>query len=420
MKNSSVRIRPSKLFGNVVLSGAKNSVLKLQAASILTSDTIFIENAPVGITDFNIHNEMLVALGKNTNIQGTSLTINEPQQLQTDLNWAGDSIRNTLLILGTLLARFHKGKVPLPGGCKLGDRKFDLHIMAMEKLGARIWEHESGDYLCAESNGRLKGSDIFLPIRSTGATENAILMGVLAEGRTRVWNPHVRPEILDLIFLLQKMGAQIEVRGQESIIVDGVDALGGASHRVIPDNMEALTFLVACAITGGEVEIADFPFGDLEIPLIHLSSSGLKYYRSNCGKDLIVHNSRVYPFDVATGPYPGINSDMQPIFAALGVVARGESHIADLRFFGRFKYAEELQKLGADISTKGSTLTIRGGVPLIGTTISATDLRGGAAAMLCGLVAKGETVVTNFGQVLRGYDNIVKKLQDLEVGIKVL
>src|SRR5690606_15696866 len=194
----------------------------------------------------------------------------------TELIWDKRSIRNTLLILGAVTAKYGHGKVPLPGGCKLGDRKFDLHIMLLQKLGARVWEEDG--YLCAESNGKLKASNIFLPIRSTGATENSIICASLAIGTTRIFNPHIRPEIIDLIHLLKKMGAKITICGQDYIEVTGVDYLKGTKHTVIPDNMEALTWMIGAAVTNGEVEIENFPFHHLEVPLIHLRESGLKFF----------------------------------------------------------------------------------------------------------------------------------------------
>jgi UDP-N-acetylglucosamine 1-carboxyvinyltransferase len=407
---SEIKITPQILNGSISVSGAKNSSLRFLAASLLTNEKLKLYNMPTKILDHIVHVEMLEHLGKNIEILGSSVIIEE-SDIKNSLIWEKRSIRNSLLILGALLTRNGFGKVPLPGGCKLGERKYDLHVKAMEMLGASVWEE--GEYLCAESKGRLKGNDIFLSIRSTGATENSILMATLAEGTTRIWNPHIRPEIIDLIALLKKMGAKIEVRGQESIIVEGVESLHGAEHKCIPDNVEALTWVVAGAVAGGEIEIKNFPLKHLEVPLIHLREAGLKYYISEDRDSVIVRKSEVYPIDIATGPYPGINSDMQPLFAVYGLMAKGESRIIDLRFPGRYGYAEELAKMGAEYEIKGDLLILKGGKKLKGAEVKALDLRAGAALIIAGLVAEGETKITNFEQVERGYENVAIKLRDL-------
>jgi len=247
--SAKVEVKKSKLMGEVTVSGAKNSSLKLLTASILTNGNVEILNTPNSILDFRIHVEMLRVLGKEIIETSNSILIKE-KVLENELNWNDRSIRNTLLILGSLLTRTGYGKVPLPGGCKLGERKYDLHVDAMESMGAKVWEE--GEYLFAKAENGLVGTEIKLPIRSTGATENAILMGTLAKGTTRVWNPHIRPEILDMIDMLNSMGANIRVNGQESIIIEGVDGLSSVTHKCIPDNMEALTFVIAAAITNSK------------------------------------------------------------------------------------------------------------------------------------------------------------------------
>lgn len=409
-------INPSRLSGEVRISGAKNSSLRLLAASLLTSETVHLTNYPSSLLDAQLHVEMLEALGKRCKLIGENeIEISEFCSPQSELIWEKRSIRNTLLILGALTARTGRGKVPLPGGCKLGDRKHDIHIMVLETLGARVWEEDN--YLCAEAAGhrKLQGSDIFLPLRSTGATENSLLMACLAEGTSRIWGPHIRPEILDLISFLRKLGAEIEVRGQESIVVTGIRDPGGATHEVIADNIEALTWLIGAAVTAEDVEIVDFPFEHLEVPLIHLRESGVRFYRLN--NRLIVRGSRCYPVDISTGPYPGINSDMQPLFAVFGAVAKGESRIIDLRFPGRYAYAEELAKMGMKYQTKDNLLIIEGGQPLRGAEVEALDLRAGAALMIAGLIADAPTTINRAWQIFRGYDQLEKKLAQL--GAKV-
>lgn len=411
---SRVKVQKSVLNGEVTISGAKNSSLRLLAATILTDKNIELNNVPNGISDFKVHLEMLEVLGKSVETIGSTAFIKNAVNTGT-LNWDKRSIRNTLLILGALLTKTGYGKVPLPGGCKLGDRKFDLHIMAIEKMGAKVWEEDG--YLVAEVKDRLLGADIHLRIRSTGATENSILMGTLAKGKTKVWNPHIRPEIIDLVDMLNSMGAKITVNGQESIEIEGVEALHGTTHKCIPDNMEALTFAIATAITGGEVEIHNFPLEHLEIPMIYLRESGLKYYVSEDRNSIIVKKSNIYPMEIATGPYPSLNSDMQPLFAIYGLVAQGESRITDLRFPGRYEYAQALNDMGAHTEVDGDMLKIFGGEKLTGAEAKSLDLRAGAAFVLAGLVADGETIVTDYEQVERGYEDFIIKLKKLGANI---
>lgn len=411
--NSKILVTKSKLEGKVKLSGAKNCALRLLAASLLTEETIELTNSPNELLDMKIHIEMLEALGKVCKTQRGQLLISETNII-SELKWTKRSIRNTLLILGALTTRTGQAKVPLPGGCKLGERKYDIHVMLLESLGAKVWEES--DYLCAEVKGKLKGCDIFLPMRSTGATENGIIMATLAEGKTTIWNPHIRPEIIDLVKLLNNMGAKIKVYGQKCITIEGVEYLRGIRHEVIKDNMEALTWAIGAVITNGDVEIEDFPFEHLETPLIHLRESGMKYYMGN--NSLIVRGGESFPIDISTGPYPGINSDMQPLFAVYGAMCKGESKIIDLRFPGRYAYVEELAKMGVDYEIEGSFLKINGGKALNGANVNALDLRAGIALLLAGLTASGETLIDNGWQIYRGYEYLDEKLFHLGVEIK--
>ncbi len=401
-------VEPSRLEGVVELSGAKNSALKLVAASILTDEALHLEGFPSKLTDVNVMLDMVGTLGKEVargektvGIHGVcSSTSIEPQ---------ARSVRTSLLLLAALIARYGEGAVPVPGGCQIGERKYDLHQLVLESLGARIWE-ENG-LLLGSSKGRLKGESIRLPIRSTGATESALLAGSIAEGTTTIWNPHVRPEVLDLVSLLEKMGAHIRVYGQERIEIEGVEGLYGARHRVIVDNMEAFTFLVAAAVTDGHVEILGFPTRDLEVPLIFARAAGVHLYQGRAS--LIVSGGEHWPVEISTGPYPGINSDMQPLFAVLGSCAVGESRITDLRFPDRFGYVAELKRFGGEYKVEGNLLTIKGGAARTGATVRALDLRCGAALLTAGMAAKGVTRILNAQQIDRGYEYIVGKLQGL-------
>ncbi|MCQ4306544.1 UDP-N-acetylglucosamine 1-carboxyvinyltransferase [Pseudomonas stutzeri] len=409
-------IETSKLEGVVNVSGAKNSVLKLLTCSILTEDLVELENFPGTLSDAEIHLQMLRILGKECVVVEDTVRIKENSILANELIWTDRSIRNTLLILGALVARFGYGKVPLPGGCKLGDRAYDLHVHVLQELGATVWEDD--DYLYAQAPKKgLIGADIHLVIRSTGATENAIIAGTLASGKTTIWNPHIRPEIIDMVNVLNKMGALIRVYGQERIEVVGVERLRGVTHTVMPDNMEAITWLVGAVITRGDVEIRNFPAKDLEVALIHLKESGVKLYVES--NSVIVRGGCPYPLEISTGPHPGINSDVQPIFAAFAACAKGQSTIVDLRFAGRYGYVVEMAKMGLAYEIVGNALKIHGsGDQLSGAKVKATDLRAGAALSLCGLTASGVTEISDAWQIERGYDRFVEKLLRLNATVR--
>ncbi|WP_439881740.1 UDP-N-acetylglucosamine 1-carboxyvinyltransferase [Pontibacter sp. MBLB2868] len=412
-----LKVSKTVLQGTVKVSGAKNSALKLIAASLLTDEPVELYNFPNNLLDVEIHLQMLKHLGKSYNIKNDYVIIKEnDNQLLTELIWDERSIRNTLLILGALTTRLGFGKVPLPGGCKLGDRKFDLHVMVLEQLGAKVWEEDG--YICARSEGRLIGNNIYLPLRSTGATENGIIIGTLSKGTTIIWNPHIRPEILDLIGMLNKMGAKIKVYGQKCIEIQGVEKLKGVKHEVIPDSVEALTWAIGSVVTNGDVEILNFPFEHLEVPLAFLRESGMKYYRG--GDSIIVRGGVPYPIEISTGPYPGINSDMQPLFAIYGACSQGESKIVDLRFPGRYGYANELNKMGVQYKVDGDMLVINGGAELKSAAVKALDLRAGVALLLAGMLTEGVTTIENAWQIRRGYENIETKLAGLNCKIEYL
>ena len=416
-----IEVQPARLHGKVRVSGAKNSVLRLMAASLLTDEPVVLHNYPATLLDAIVHKDMLEVLGKQCSGDELMLRIEEGSAPPSTLDWTGRSIRNTLLILGALTARTGRGAVPLPGGCSIGsaggDRAYDLHVMLLEKMGATVFE-EDGFLVAQAPEVGLRGAEIQLPIRSTGATENAIISGCLAGGVTRIWNPHIRPEILDLIEMLNAMGGEITVYGQEHIEVVGKSSLRGVTHNVVPDNVEALTWLVGAAVTNGEVEIEDFPFDHLEVPLIFLRESGAKLYRHD--NNLIIRGCDCYPLELSTGPYPGINSDMQPILAVYAAKARGQSKFVDLRFPGRYGYALELNKMGLNSRTDGNMLIIDGGRPLKGAEVTALDLRAGISLSLAGLFAEGNTVVNDAWQITRGYDRFFEKMLSLGANIRQL
>jgi UDP-N-acetylglucosamine 1-carboxyvinyltransferase len=390
-----VAIRGGKIRGVVELSAAKNSMLRLLVASILTSGRVELRPFPHSMLDADILRKMLVRMGKTARFEGDALILEEPAGLSSELRWEDRSVRSTVLMAAAMLSRFGKAVVPNPGTVDA-----------------------DGEYLLVDAPNGLVGTDIYLPIRSTGATESGILAGCLAKGTTTIWGPHVRPEILDLIEMLNKMGADIAVYGQERIVINGVKELRGVVHDCVSDNVEALTWVVAAAVTGGDVEIRNFPTTHLEIPLIFLRESGVRLFIE--GSTVIVRHSKCFPIDISTGPYPGINSDMQPLFAAFALFAKGESRIIDLRFPGRYAYAGQLALMGAKTAVDGNMLRIFGGEALKGTDVRATDLRAGIALLIAALNAEGTTVIDEAWQIERGYDRIWEKLTSLGIDYEIL
>jgi len=412
--NKKIIVNNSTVSGSLFLSGAKNSALRMLAASMLTEDDIILNNCPTNLIDMRIHCEMLRMLNKNISIDGNRLTISEHKQPIFELNWQGQSIRNTLIILGALLARFGVAKVPLPGGCKLGIRPFDLHEIIFRKMGASVWY--DNDYIYAESKGKLQGTEVYLPIASNGATENSVIAGCLAEGVTSVRNAHITPEILDLISLLRKMGAKIFIINH-SIIINGVSRLSGAEHTIIYDNVEAITYVIAAAITGGELKITNFPIKVLGNILYKLQKIGIDF--NHTGNDLqVIGRRRYYSFDVCASVYPAIYSDMQPLFASLALFAQGKSTICDFRWPSRYHYVPEIQKLGAKTYVKDDKLYIAGNNELIGTQLNANDIRSGASLLLAALGAHGPSTIHNAWQIDRGYECIVDKLRLINCDIE--
>ncbi|NLR93938.1 UDP-N-acetylglucosamine 1-carboxyvinyltransferase [Flammeovirga agarivorans] len=418
MENFIYKITPSKLNGTVNVSGAKNSALRLLAASILTDRDVTLENNPNELLDVKIHVEMLEALGKNISIEADRILIKD-ESFNNELVWNKRSIRNTVLIAGALFARSGYASVPLPGGCQLGDRKIDIHLDIFEKFGAKInfETGETNDTLMLTKETELVGQDIHLPIRSTGATENSILIGSLAKGTTRIFNPHVRPEVLDLLDLVSKMGAKVEVFGQDYIQITGI---GGQStpitpivHEVVPDNVEAITWLMMAIVNKSKMEIKNFPYAHLVVPMQFLleGNSGISF--DEASQTLSVDGKNATSFEIATGPYPGINSDMHPIFAAYGTFAMSNSVVTELRFFDRFQYLEEMAKLGANIVQDKNTITISGNIKVKSETVRATDLRGGMAVLMLLNEGTDTATITEAFQIERGYNNFVTKFNAL-------
>ncbi len=409
---SALRIQPCRPEGVVRLSGAKNSALRLLVASVLTEHPVLIRRFPSDLLDVKTQITMLERLGKSVTVADGSALVEEPSGLDTDLAWEDRSIRNTLLLLGALVARFGEGRVPLPGGCDLGSRPFDLHEGLFRTVGAEMWQE--GDYLCARlPKGRVSGGLFTSPIRSTGVTENAILLGALNPDGLELRNPHLRPEVLDLVALVRSLGATVEIDGAHSIRVSGPTELGFAAQDVIPDRDEAVTWVAAAIIGRGTIRIDDFPLNETRVAREYLSYAGAETFVSECS--VIVESQGPQPFDLQVGSHPGVHSDMNPLFGAIAGLARGRSEIRDSRYPERFGYLRELGKLGLSTRVKDGHAIVDGDGRLSGGELRATDLRGGMALILAAIGADEPVTIRDCWQVLRGYSEVTTKLTDLGI-----
>jgi UDP-N-acetylglucosamine 1-carboxyvinyltransferase len=406
----------NRLEGTVTLSGAKNSALKILCASVLTSEKIRLFNLPAGMEDIKVQIDMLRSLGAKVTIHNDVSSIDNSSISRWDVRLdCRKSIRTSLLLLGSLLGRFGRARVPIPGGCKIGVRKYDLHVYALECLGAKVRVADD-DFLEAECDV-LRGAEIEFPILTMGATENTIIAACLARGTTIIRNAYVTPEVTDLIAFLNGMGANVKARSSRTVEIQGVDELFGTNHRIILDRLEALTFMVAGGVTKGFVEIEQFPFELLEVPLIYLREAGVAFYKG-AGSLIIDGRGLFSPIEIVGGSYPGIISDMQPLFAVFATQGTGISRIFDVRYPDRFGYVESLQKMGADIHREGNMAAIRGPASLKGARITAHDLREGTALLIAGLGAEGQTEIDNAYQIHRGYEAIDEKFTKLGADIE--
>lgn len=401
------------LQGTVHISGAKNAVLKLLASSLLTADTCIFRNVP-RLADVTSMMHLLRGLGAEVTLSDTGvLQVNATTLGHVAPEWAVRRMRASIQIMGPLLGRLGRVRVSLPGGCDLGARPIDLHLKGLRALGATFEEaHGYVEGRCT----RLRGSEIHLDIPSVGATENIMMAAVLAQGTSVIHNAAREPEIIDVANALNSMGAKIEGAGTSRIRIQGVEALSGCDHTVIPDRIEAGTYLVAAALTGANVSVSSV------VPQ-HLDSIVAKLREAGAAIDvhpdtICVRQRATRPLQIRTQPYPGFPTDMQPQFAALLSVASGTSVLTETVYSSRFKYVDELRRMGAEITVEGSVCIIRGMSRLSGTEVSAPDLRAGAALILAGLVADGTTVVEGVDHIDRGYDSLEAKLSGLGASIR--
>lgn len=399
------------LTGTVRVSGAKNSALKLAAASLLAEGRSVVSNVPV-IGDVRVMADVLRHLGVRVDRRSTPsgrdvYTYDVPARVGLEVpEHLGRRLRASVVVLGPLLARGGRARVALPGGCNLGNRNIDMHLAGLEQLGATI-EH-GPNWVEARSDG-LVGAHIQLPFASVGATENLLMAAVTAQGVTRISNAAREPEIADLAAFLNRMGADITGAGTTEITVHGVEGLQPATHEVLPDRIEAGTYAVAAAVTNGAVTLDGVNPDHLRLPLEKLADTGAKVEEDH-GRVTVRGTGTLTATDVVTLPYPGFPTDLQPQLLVLLSQAAGTSMLTENVFDGRFSILEPLVRMGADIALEGHHAIVRGASRLRGAQVRATDLRAGAALVLAGLVAEGETVVTEPHHIDRGYANFVDTL----------
>ncbi|BCU83242.1 UDP-N-acetylglucosamine 1-carboxyvinyltransferase 1 [Polycladomyces abyssicola] len=405
-----------KLKGRVKIHGAKNAVLPIIAASILASrGEIVIHDTPL-LEDVKTITQLLQNLGAEAKLDEGSVRIRAEKLTTTQAPYdLVRKMRASFLVMGPLLARKKHARIPLPGGCAIGSRPIDQHLKGFEAMGA---EFEIGQgFIEGRVPDRLRGARIYLDVASVGATENIMMAAALAEGRTIIENAAREPEIVDLANFLNAMGAQVRGAGTGTIRIDGVDFLRGTEYTVIPDRIEAGTYMIAAAITRGEVFV-EGAIPDHINPLIaKLREMGVHVLEGENGVHVRAEG-KLQPVDVKTLPYPGFPTDMQSQMMALLLTADGNSVVTETVFENRFMHVEEMKRMGAKIKINGRSAFIEGGHPLSGAEVKATDLRAGAALVLAGLAAEGTTVVTELHHIDRGYVQLVEKLQALGADIK--
>lgn len=402
------------LKGDVYVRGAKNAALPLMAAALLANEPVVLHNVPC-LHDVFSMDKLLSEMGVRIDFTGQTMTLAVPDY--DDPVAPYDLVRRmraSFFVLGPLLARAGKAKVSLPGGCAIGTRPVDIHLKGLETLGAKI-SIEDG-YVIAE--GRLKGTDIALDFPSVGATENLLMAATLADGLTRITNVAREPEIVDLANLLNSMGAQISGAGTDLITVVGVPQLGGAEHVVLPDRIEAGTFLAAIAATRGDATVHGASADTLPVFIDKLREAGAEIEVRGTAIRIAASNG-LKAVDVTTRPYPGFATDLQAQFMSLLCCAEGASRIKETVFENRFMQAAELIRMGAHIDLDGNTAIVRGVPQLSGAPVMASDLRASAALVIAGLMAeKGETAISRVYHIDRGYERIEERLSALGADIK--
>ena len=407
------------LQGEVVISGSKNAVLPILAATLLTDEKSVIKDVPA-LRDVDVMCDLLKSLGADVN---KKLDENKVEVIPSGkLNYEAPfdlvkMMRASILVLGALLLRTGRALIHLPGGCAIGERPIELHLKGLKALGADIDAAQLDKGIVDAKAGKLKGSDIYLDFPSVGATEVIIMAACLAEGTTILENAAQEPEIVDLANFLNKMGAKIKGAGTDTVKIEGVEKLHGVEHHVIPDRIEAGTFMVSAAITHGRILVKNMLPDHLKAVIAKLRECGVVIEITEEGVIVDGSVNKIVSTDVKTLPYPGFPTDMQSPFMALLTVADGPSIVIETVFENRFMHVAEFNRMGAGIKTEGKAAIIPGGKQLKGAPVVATDLRAGASVVLAGLVAEGTTEVSQIYHIDRGYENFVDKLKNLGANI---
>lgn len=406
---------PVQINGEVSVRGAKNAALPILVAAAIPSEPVTLRNVPTGLHDVQVLLEALRHVGLSSTVEKDNVQLEQTAIRETEIpGQISGKIRYSLLFLGLLLGKVGHAKISVPGGCNLGDRKFDLHIEGLKKLGAHI--QCKGGFVEAQAD-KLVGTDIQLYLPTTSGTENIMIAACFAKGRTRIFNANTRPEVKNLGALLNAMGANVVVRNRV-VEVEPCERMRGCDFSIMPGWDEALTYIIGSALTGGEVCVREFSLDCVQHDVVILRQAGVDVFEWGGSVYSSARDRTLRPFDLFTGPYPAVNSDMQPIFAALASQCRGESSITDQRFTERFAYVGELRKLGVDVENYGNSAVIRGGNRLKGNKVRALDLRCGAAVLLVSLKADGITVIDDAYQIGRGYEEIAEKMNSLGADIE--
>jgi UDP-N-acetylglucosamine 1-carboxyvinyltransferase len=408
------------LHGTVNVSGAKNSALPVMAAALLTADQVTVHNIPK-VRDLITMSKLLAFMGASvsiTEIPASDYIISAPTLNHAEAPYElVKTMRASILTLGPLMARLGIAHVSLPGGCAIGARPIDLHLAALEKMGAEITISHGYIEAKVPNRGRLKGAHIIFDKITVTGTENILMAAVLADGESILENAAREPEISDLVTMLRNMGACIAGDGTSTLRVRGVKELHGTEHTVIPDRIEAGTFLIAGAITGGDLTVANCDPGHLGAVIAKLQQSGVDTEIVDESTLRVRPARKLVGVDVTTEEYPGLATDMQAQYMALATQAEGTSVITETIFENRYLHASEMVRMGANISVDGRRAVVRGHAPLSGTTVQASDLRASAGLVLAGLVASGETVIDRVYHIDRGYEGIVEKLSNVGADI---
>jgi len=399
------------LNGEIVIGGAKNAALPLMCAALLTEESLVLDNVP-HLQDISSLIALLEDIGVTTQREETRLTLTAKSVPRTLASYdLVRKMRASVLVLGPLLARFGTAEVSLPGGCAIGTRPVDLHISALEQMGAEIEIRDGYIHARTAPEGRLRGAEIVFAKKSVGATENLLMAATLAEGKTVLHNAALEPEITDLAACLTKMGAKISGAGGETIEIEGVETLSGAAHTVIPDRIETGTYAIAAAMTGGTVVLKNARLDLLAALVPVLQEAGVSVEENKNG-DITVsrRGNRLNAVDITTEPYPGFPTDLQAQLMAMLTVADGAGTVRETIFENRFMHVPELMRMGADITVHGSSALVRGVTRLKGAEVMATDLRASVSLVLAALTANGTTTVNRIYHLDRGYEALEAKL----------